>query len=202
MRSNHNVFTSRASSAMTRAACVAALVFAWSGRAAAQTDVNGPTPASWAEVGVGNVATGDSTGLFKAGEYNGLGHTGAFLLSNVDLRGGGTYDTDNALRWRIRGTNLGLENRNVTAEIGVQGHVRATFRYDELLRNRSDSYQTPFLGVGTNTLSLPSAWMVPYIPRAAARTIAGRRRVRAAWCRRSRTRPTSIRRPDRRPSAS
>ena len=73
-----------------------------------------------------------------------------FGIGNLDLRGGGAYDSDSALRWRIKGTDLGLETRSLTAEVGVQGKFRVTFGYDELRRNRSDSYQTPYNGAGTN----------------------------------------------------
>ena len=53
-------------------------------------------------------------------------------------------------------------------QIGVQGKFRLTGAYDEFLRNRSDSYRTPYLGTGTNTLTLPNTWMVPYIPSSSA----------------------------------
>ena len=45
---------------------------------------------------------------------------------------------------------------------------RVTFGYDELRRNRSDSYQTPYNGAGTNILTLPGTWQVPLIPSSAA----------------------------------
>ena len=62
----------------------------------------------------------------------------------IDFRGGGAYDSDSALRWRITGTDLGLQTRRLAAEVGVQGKFRLTLGYDSLLRNSSDSYQTPY----------------------------------------------------------
>jgi MtrB/PioB family decaheme-associated outer membrane protein len=60
---------------------------------------------------------------------------------------------------------LGLQNRNVTSEFGWQGKFKLQFQYDELQRNRSDSFQTPYQGEGTNTLTLPNSWLVPLVPR-------------------------------------
>jgi MtrB/PioB family decaheme-associated outer membrane protein len=132
--------------------------------AADQTAAPAGPAASSVEVGGGDV----SSGSFKAGEYNGLENKGGFAVGRFDLRGGGTYDSPTAFRWRIIGTDLGLETRAVTAEIGVQGSYRFTFGYSELLRNRSDSYQTPYNGAGTNTLTLPSSWLVPQIASSSA----------------------------------
>ena len=66
------------------------------------------------------------------------------------------------------GTNLGLENRNLYAEFGKQGKYRFFAAMTELLANRSDTYQTPYLGVGTDNLTLPSNWMFPAVPQVSA----------------------------------
>jgi MtrB/PioB family decaheme-associated outer membrane protein len=121
-------------------------------------------PTSHIELGIGYVSE-DSA---KAGEYNGLNDQGAYGIANIDVRGGAAYDSDSALRWRINGTNLGLENRNLNAEIGNQGQFRINFGYDELRRERSDSYQTPYQGAGSNTLTLPSNWIKPIVPQSNA----------------------------------
>ncbi len=122
------------------------------------------TPANLVEIGAGNV----SKDSFKFGEYNGLQREGVYGVGNVDLRGGGSYDSDNAQRWRITGTDLGLDTRDVTAEYGQQGRFRFNFGYDELRRNRSDSYQTPYFGAGSSNLTLPSNWLVPVVPTVSA----------------------------------
>lgn len=116
-------------------------------------------PVSKIELGVGSV----SDRSFKAGEYTGLEDKDAYGIANIDLRGGDAYDSDGTLQYRLKGNNLGLENRDISAEIGEQGKFKFSFGYDELLRNRSDSYKTPFLGAGTNTLTLPSTWISPYV---------------------------------------
>lgn len=102
---------------------------------------------------------------WKAGQYNGLQNQGFYGIGNLDLRGGAEYDDgDSARRWHIKGSNLGLENRNISADYGVQGKYRFNFEYDELLRNLNNSYQTPYNGTGTNNLTLPSNWAVPIVP--------------------------------------
>ena len=117
-------------------------------------------PLSTIELGVYGVGQSSA----KAGEYNGRDKSGAYGLGNIDLRGGGSYDSDSALRWRLKGSDLGLDTRDIKAEVGEQGTFRLDFGYDELQRNRSDSYQTPYNGVGTNRLTLPSNWIAPTLP--------------------------------------
>ncbi|MEY8689838.1 MAG: MtrB/PioB family outer membrane beta-barrel protein [Leptothrix sp. (in: b-proteobacteria)] len=119
-------------------------------------------PASKIEVGVGQ----NSSASVKAHEFDGVSRKGAYALGGFELLGGGAYDSDSARRWRISGTDLGLQSRSLKGEYGVQGSFKLKFNYDELLRNRSDTYQTPYLGIGTNQLSLPSTWRVPVVPQA------------------------------------
>jgi MtrB/PioB family decaheme-associated outer membrane protein len=132
--------------------------------AVAQTTAANPAkPINEIQVGAGYV----SDNSFKFGEYNGLQDQGPFAIANLDLRGG-TYDSASTWRWRIVGTNLGLETRNLSAQFGKQGHYRFTVVYDELLANHSDSYQTPYLGAGTNNLTLPANWIKPVVPQNSA----------------------------------
>jgi MtrB/PioB family decaheme-associated outer membrane protein len=113
------------------------------------------------QIGVAGV----SSPSFKFGEYNGLNKFQAFAIGNFDFRGGATYDTMDTWRWRFQGTSLGLETRNAALDFGKQGKFQLRFAFNTLQANTSDSYQTPFLGVGTDTLSLPSSWMVPILPQ-------------------------------------
>lgn len=123
-------------------------------------------PTSSVEVG----ATGVSKDSFKAGEYNGMPGKGVYGVGNIDLRGGGAYDSNDATRWRIRGTDLGLQTRDIEAEWGEQGKFRVNFGFDELLRNKSDSYMTPYLGAGGTTLTLPANWAAPAFQTGASMT--------------------------------
>ena len=118
-------------------------------------------PVSTVEFGVGDV-TKDS---YKFGEYNGLQKKGAFAVGSFDLRGGGNYKSDDTTRWRLTGDKLGLDTRSLSGEFGKQGLFRITAGYEGILRNRSDSYTTPYQGAGTSVLTLPSSWIVPTVPR-------------------------------------
>ncbi len=135
--------------------------------AAPTTAASQTTPEKKMEVGVGGV----SDGSFKFGEYNGLQNSGVFGVGNFDFRGGAAYDSGSTWRWRFQGTNLGLENRNLSVEFGKQGKFQLRFAYDELLANRSDTYQTPYLGAGTNNLTLPSNWIKPMVPQVNATNV-------------------------------
>jgi MtrB/PioB family decaheme-associated outer membrane protein len=141
------------------AAALAAMALTVCPGTAVAQDPPQTTPISTIDVGGGPV----SDGSYKAGEYNGLAKQGGFLIGNLDLRSRAAYDSDSALRWRIKGTDLGLETRSLAAQVGVQGRFRVKLGFDELLRNRSDSYQTPYNGTGTNVLTLPAGWLVPTV---------------------------------------
>ena len=52
-----------------------------------------------------------------------------------------------------------MSSRSLAGEYGRQGAYRVTFGYDEIPRLNSDSYQTPFLGAGTTSLTLPSGFV-------------------------------------------
>jgi len=121
-------------------------------------------PTNFVEAGIGYVT--DSS--FKFGQYNGLFDKGPFGIFNFDVRDGTPYDANSTTRWRIVGTNLGLDTRTFTAEGGQQGTFRVNVGFDELRSNYTDSYQTPFLGNGTNMLTLPSNWLKPVVPQANA----------------------------------
>ena len=125
---------------------------------------NQTKPSSFFDFGVGGV----SGSSFKFGEYNGLQNSGPFGIGNFDLRGGAAYDSNSTLRWRVKGTDLGLEVRTISAEISKQGKYRFYANYSELLANRSDTYQTPYSGVGTSNLTLPTGWLVPVVSQKSA----------------------------------
>ena len=154
-------------SVAVRGALVAMTLAAFAGSAAAQepakTAAAAPikeTPkASTVEIGIGDL----SDGSYKAGEYNGLEKKGGLAIGNLDLRDSAAYDGTSALRWRVGGNDLGLGTRSFSADVRQQGKFHANFDFDQLRRNRSDSYQTPYSGAGTGVLTLPNIWQVPTV---------------------------------------
>jgi MtrB/PioB family decaheme-associated outer membrane protein len=113
------------------------------------------------EVGIGNT----SADSYKANEYSGITRKGLFPIANLDVRTGGEYGNDEPWRFRFSGTNLGTQSRELYGEYSLQGRTKFYIGYDELLRNRSDTYQTPLLGAGGSVLTLPGNWLVPLVPR-------------------------------------
>ena len=112
-------------------------------------------PSSSVELGVGHV----SENSFKFGEYTGLNEQGFYGIGNIDVRGGGYYDSPSARRWSLSGQNLGLDSRELSGTFGEQGKYGLNFGYSEVPKFRWDSYQTPYLGTGGSTLSLPANWV-------------------------------------------
>jgi len=98
----------------------------------------------------------------KFGEYNGLDKRGTYFIGNFQLYGNTNPDT--AFRWRVEGTDLGLDTRSIRGDVGEQGRYRITFGYDQIPRNYSDSYQTIWNGAGSTSLTLPAGY-----PAAASR---------------------------------
>jgi len=134
----------------------------------AQTTAAGQTsPEKKVQFGAGGL-TGNS---YKFGEYNGLGSSGPFGIGNFDIRGGGAYTGNDPYRWRVQGSNLGLRDRNLSLEFGKQGLYQVRIVYDEIIANRSNQFQTPYLGAGTNNLTLPSNWIKPRVTQVNANNL-------------------------------
>jgi hypothetical protein len=160
MNKNHRSFTTRAMVVAVHGAllAMAAMPVAYAEEDPAVAELT--QPKSTVEVGVTDVSHASA----KAGEYNGLNKQGATSIVNFDVRGGGSYDTENTTRMRMKGTDLGLESSNLSVEFGQQGKFKINAGYDQLLRNRSDSYMTPYIGAGSsNVLTLPAGWLRPQI---------------------------------------
>src|SRR5882724_13653129 len=149
MKQRKNCKFLRASVAAT-ASALATLALSAPARAADPAVAELTEPASTVEAGVGSV----SRSSFKYGEYNGLQDRGPFAIGNLDVRGGGRYDSDDTSRWAIQGRDLGLDTRSLLLDYGKQRSFRFGIGYVELRRNYSDSYQTPYLGVGSSNFVL------------------------------------------------
>lgn len=167
-KTKQQCFAVRASVAAVRGALVAFAAISAAQAAEGADAVSQLTrPTNTVEVGAGYV----SQDSFKFGEYNGLFNKGLFGIFNLDWSGGGAYDSSDPTRWRVVGTDLGLETRDFSAAYERQGSFRINFGYDELRRNRSDTYQTPYLGAGTDTLTLPLNWIKPIVPQVSGSAI-------------------------------
>lgn len=108
-------------------------------------------PESVIEVGIGKT----SADSYMYGDYKGLEKSKPYLITNVLLNRRGE---DNLSYLELNARNLGLESRNIKIRGGKQGDYGMRFEYDELTRLRSDSYQTPYSGMGSSVLSKPAVW--------------------------------------------
>ena len=152
MNNKYITISVRSTVAIAGGAFLSLLAFASNAEDTDLTDLT--RPKSTIEAGVGGVS--DSN--WKFGQYNGLNNSGAFGIGNFDIQGGGAYNSNDATRWRVTGSNIGLENRNFTGEYKDQGKFKLNFGYDELPMYRNNSYQTPYQGIGGANLTLPGNW--------------------------------------------
>ena len=108
------------------------------------------TPDSQIEVGVGNI----SDGSYKYGDYGrGLEQSGVYLIGNVRMN---TRGDNNASYLEIIARNLGLSgSRDFAIKGGEQGNYGLSFEYGELSKLHSDSFMTPYTGMGSTVLTAP-----------------------------------------------
>lgn len=102
------------------------------------------------EVGIGYV----SDDAYKFGRYTGLQGDGTFLLGEIKFRE--LYEDGSFLS--IRGRDLGTDSRYMRVETGIWGSFEAFFQYDELPNFKDNTAETPYLGVGSETLLLPAGF--------------------------------------------
>jgi MtrB/PioB family decaheme-associated outer membrane protein len=103
------------------------------------------------EAGIGHV----SDDSFKFGEYNGLEDDGAYFIGNATTR----YREEDGSYFDLRIRDLGLDTRYIGIEGGQQGKYSLFLNYDGIPHNISDSARTPYLGNGSDTLTLPAGWI-------------------------------------------
>ena len=101
----------------------------------------------------------NSTDSFKHGEYTGLTDQAPYGIGRFDVLLQSPYDSKDTDYVRMQGTNLGLDSREVRIEGGRQGVVKGYIDYDQIPKFFSDSAQTPFVGAGSTTNTLPSNWV-------------------------------------------
>ena len=110
MKKHENSLALRASVLAVRGALIALAMVP----AAYAEDAAGDLTKATSHVELG--ATYVDKGSYKFGEYNGLQDKGATADVGFDLRGGSAYDSGTTTRFRLSGTNLGTDNRNLAAD--------------------------------------------------------------------------------------
>ncbi len=95
---------------------------------------------------------------FYFGRYGGLADKGPFGFFDATVSQRPGWDSGKANYWGGHASFNGRDVRNVDGFYGVQGKWRVGASYDSFTRYISDSAKTPFLGVSTGRLTLPSDW--------------------------------------------
>ncbi|MCM2288171.1 MAG: MtrB/PioB family decaheme-associated outer membrane protein [Sulfuritalea sp.] len=108
-------------------------------------------PDSEIELGIGDV----SRNSFKFGDYTGLHKRGVYGIANISVVRRGD---DDARYLEIVGSNLGLDSRSLSVDGGEQGNYSLRLGYSELPKLHSDTFQTPYNGMGTSRLTAPVGW--------------------------------------------
>ena len=90
----------------------------------------------------------------RFGDYSGLDRKGAYVLGSGSVR----YRGADGLFADASAADLGRDAASVAADVGREGLYSLQMAYNELPRHFSQRAMTPFLGVGGNTLSLPSGY--------------------------------------------
>jgi len=102
------------------------------------------------DVGAGSVSDKSA----KFGQYNGLDKKGGFFIGDGSVRSRG----EDGSYWNLNASNLGLDTRAVDAEGGKQGSYKLLFKYDESPNRIWSGAQTPFIGAGGTSLTLPAGF--------------------------------------------
>jgi MtrB/PioB family decaheme-associated outer membrane protein len=92
---------------------------------------------------------------FAFGNYTGLDEKGGYVLGNVL----GSYRDDEANYFRFEGYSRGENSSALFLEGGKQSLYELRASYQAIPRRVFDTSVTPYLGNGTDTLTLPAGWV-------------------------------------------
>jgi MtrB/PioB family decaheme-associated outer membrane protein len=102
---------------------------------------------------LGSGFVSDDSGKF--GDYTGLGEHEFYAIAGGELR----YWGDSGSYWELLVDDLGLDSRSLALDGGQPGIYRVRAGYDEIPKYSFDGALTPFMGVGSSSLSLPAGWV-------------------------------------------
>ncbi len=124
------------------------------------------------ELGVG-IADGAT---LHSGDFLGITGSGSYPLLEGDIhyRGedGGFID--------LRAERIGLKSRQLQVSGGKRGHYTAKLSYKEVPKYRGQSALTPFLGVGSDQLTLPESWQSSFSTQQMSSLDSSAREIRLA----------------------
>jgi len=92
---------------------------------------------------------------YRFGDYRGLEELGLYAAVDGDAH----YRNLQGDYFDLYARDLGYDSREIDTRVGNQGFYELRFGWQELPRYLGYGTQTPFLGVGSDFLSLPSNWV-------------------------------------------
>jgi hypothetical protein len=97
---------------------------------------------------------------YRFGKYSGLTDEGFYALVDFRIEKRPEWNSDDTARWRVQGWRLGLDSRRLVFD--YNDPVKQAFKLDyrEIPNNRFSDGQTPYLGAGSSTQTLPDSWVV------------------------------------------
>jgi MtrB/PioB family decaheme-associated outer membrane protein len=119
---------------------------------------SGAQSAVKSEVTVGAYYLDDDS--YRFGKFTGLTDEGVEALVDFRIEKRPQWDSDDTIRWRIQGWRLGLDSRRLKFDFNQQGTQSFSADYREIPNNRFSDGLTPYRGVGSANLTLPSSWEV------------------------------------------
>ena len=121
--------------------------------AAAPTPEPPPLFLNSAEAGVGYL----SHDSYFFGRYGGVTGQGPFALFKSTLNGGDDWDKGRRF-WNADAAVYGFDTVSIYIRGGQRGAWKASGFFDSFTRSYTESARTPFDGVGTGSLTLPTNW--------------------------------------------
>jgi hypothetical protein len=97
---------------------------------------------------------------YRFGKYSGLDEDGVEALADFRIEKRPQWDSGDTVRWSLQGWRLGLDSRRVEFKFHDQRTQSFTADYREIPNNRFSDGKTPYIGAGSDTLTLPDTWVV------------------------------------------
>lgn len=111
-------------------------------------------PESSVSVGIGNWTSERR----QLGIYDGMRDNGPYGLIDADIV---KRDDATGTWYKLKATNLGIDNREIRGEYLRQGDAGVTVEYNRLSRDNPNIFNTNLRGIGTTTLTVSNAPAAP-----------------------------------------
>lgn len=98
---------------------------------------------------------------FRFGKYTGLTDEGWEPVLNFNIWSAPEWDSEDTTSWQFQGWRVGLDSMRLKFDYKNQGTRSFSAHYRQIPNNRFGDGMSPFNGIGSGVLSLPSDWVGP-----------------------------------------